>query len=219
MSRPLLSIAALLGLAIPLRAQDPGAPEGWSYRLDGAQRVATGDTVASGEWRYQPMPPGWHVTTSDEGVLLFPREVTLTGRWGIEVELFLFPNPSDEGLGIVLEEEGGENQVCFLMRRDGQAALMARHGDEPMIARPWTSDTTAVAHDTTGIIKYVLRLVHESGHLAFSINGHEMFAEPAPGHDHVVVPGLRVGAGLNVHVSRYDLITPLAPPRPRGGGG
>jgi hypothetical protein len=207
--RPLLTFAIC---AAPLAAQEIDAPTDWIARLDAPQAVAEGQDVAAGEWRYQRMPPGWHVTTTEAGVLLFPEAVTLSGRWGVEVELFLFPNPSNEGLGIVIEGVEEEGQLRFLMRRDGQASLEARFGDVVMIPEPWTADTLASVHDTNGVIKYVLRLMHQSGKLAFSINGHEMYSQETEGDAPEVIPGLRIGRGLDVHVSRFDLIAPLAPP-------
>lgn len=221
MLRTLTAVAVLLAPAVAVSAQVPATPEGWSWRLDAPQAVATGQEVADGEWRYQRMPPGWHVTTTEQGVVLVPDGVTVTGRWAIEVELFLFPNPSDEGLGIALVDEHGLGDLLALMRRDGQAALVVRNGPDRMVVEPWTRDTAVIPHDTTGIIKYVLRLAHESGHLVFTVDGHEMFTHQVPEDREAVpmIPGLRIGAGLNVHVSRFDLVTPLAPARPRGGGG
>ncbi len=206
---------AMVLLATPIAAQDVRAPADWTARLDAPQAIATGQEVLAGEWRYTRMPPGWHVTTTEAGVVLFPNAATVSGRWGIEVELFLFPNPSDEGLGIVVEGVDEEGQYRFLMRRDGQASLEARSGAMVVTPQPWTTDTVATPHDGTGVIKYTMRLMNESGHLAFSINGHEMFAHAVEGDGPVVVPGLRIGRGLNVHVSRFDLVTPLAPARPR----
>lgn len=211
-------IAALLVLPAAAAGQSLTVPEDWTWRLDGEQRLVSGQEVAKGEWRYVQMPPGWHVTTTDRGAFLFPKDRVVSGRWGIEAELFLFPNPSDEPLGVVLEardaEPAGSQQFRFLMRRDGSAAAVARHGDVDTMVVAWKSDT-AVAGHKGGVVRYVLRVMHEAGTLAFSINGREMIAVPTGGREHVVVPGLRVGPGLNLHVSRFDLITPLAPPRPR----
>ena len=208
-----------LGL-LTVGALQAQAPEGWTYRLDAPQSLRDTQDLAPGEWRYTRMPPGWHVTTTDAGVVLQPEGRTLHGRWGIEVELFLFPNPSDAPLGISLEPADlppGSVQLRFVMRRDGQAALIGlREGRDTLLAA-WTADTAATPHGG-GVDRYVLRLMHEANTLAFSINGHEMLALPTGGEDNVAIPGLRIGPGLNVHVSRYDLLTPLAPPRPRRSG-
>lgn len=199
-------------------AQQANPPPDWTWRLDGAQRVATGQGVAPGEWRYERMPPGWHVTTTEQGVVLFPNDRTVSGRWGIEAELFLFPNPGEAPLGLVLEapdaRPAGSRQLRFLLRRDGTVGATAHHGGRDSTLAPWKGDTAVKAHGG-GVVKYVLRLMHEEGTLAFSVNGREMVALPTGGEDPRAIPGLRIGPGLNVHVSRFDLITPLAPARPR----
>lgn len=190
----------------------------WTYRLDADQPFAAGDTVQAGEWQYTRMPPGWHITTTEQGVTLFPKERTVFGRWAIEAELFLFPEPGDAPFGVAIEAadspEPGRHQLRFQFRRDGHASLVALHDGAEEVLVPWTADTGVKGH-AGGVVKYVLRVTHEEETLAFAINGREMFAIPASGEDRRVMPGLRVGPGLNLHVSRYDLITPLAPARRR----
>ena len=102
----------------------------------------------------------------------------------------------------------------FVMRRDGAAALFARDQGRDMLLVPWKTDSLVAAHDGKGVIKYELRLLHDGGWFAFSLNGREMIAIPGdPTHE--ARPGFQIGPGLNLHLARYDLITPLAPPRPR----
>jgi hypothetical protein len=204
-----------------LSAQDV-VPTDWTYRLDGAQSFATGQEVRAGEWRYTRMPPGWHITTTEQGISTFPRDVTVQGRWGIEVELFLFPKPSDEPFGIVVESNDptgpdGGAALRFLMRRDGMVSATARHGDTEQVLVPWKRDSTLKAH-AGNVERHVLRVLHESETLAFSVDGTEVLTVPTGGANPRAVPGLRVGRGLNLHVSRFDVLTPLAPPRPRPRG-
>lgn len=209
---------AFLVLPAALTAQETGAPPDWTWRLDGEQRLVTGEDLPAGSWRYVSMPPGWHVTTTEQGVSLFPKDRLVEGRFGVEAEVFLFPDPSDAPLGIVLEAADapeGSRQLRFLMRRDGATALVATHAGTDTTLVSWQADTTGLAHPGDGIVKYVLRVTHEAGALAFTVNGHETFAMPTAGEEHPTRPGLRLGPGLNAHVSRFDLITPLAPPRTR----
>ncbi len=216
--RPALGLALGAVLPVSLSAQGLSVPEDWTWRLDGPQRTAAGQEVAPGEWRYERMPPGWHITTTDQGVTLFPKGRTVHGRWAVEAELFLFQNPSDAPLGIVVEtaDSGAHaGQLRFLLRRDGQASVVGRHGPVDSVLVPWRPDTALKPHPGGEVVRYVLRVTHESGVLAFAINGREMAAVRTGGMDPVVVPGLRVGSSLNVHVSRFDLVTPLAPPRVR----
>ena len=209
-------LAALL-LPGTLAAQD-AMPDDWTYRLEADQTLSTIQAGEDGGWSYTRMPPGWHITTTAQGVTLLPKEHTVEGRWGVEAEVFLFPNPSASPFGVVLEAADapapGSVQLQFLVRRDGQAALVARHNGEPEMIAPWTADTAATVHKG-GVVKYVLRVMHEQGHLIFSVNGREMVVQPTGGEDHRAIPGLRVGPGLNLHVGRFELITPLAPARAR----
>jgi hypothetical protein len=164
------------------------------------------------------MPPGWHITTKESGGVLSIADRSLAGRFAIEVELFLFPNPSEHPFGIALQQRDGDQvrgEVQFLFRRDGMAMARAEHGRRDTVLVAWKGDTAVKAHVPAEVVKYVLRVQNDAGHLAFSINGRELLAVPTDVGDHPLVPALRIGAGLNLHISRVDLVTPLAPPRPR----
>ncbi len=212
-------VVAALGIPALLAAQQPMAPAGWTAHLDASQQMINGQEVAPGEWRFEAMPPGWHMTTTEQGVTLTADRQVLHGRWGVEVELYLFPDPSAAPLGIALQGRDAElspdSELRFLMRRDGSTGLLMHLNGADTMLVPWTRDTAIVPH-AGGVEKHVLRLVHERDRVIFSIDGHEAFVAPAEGEGHRVAPGLRVGPGLNVHVSRFDVITPRAPARRRG---
>jgi hypothetical protein len=210
--RSLLSLFLVIGA--PLAAQ---APEGWTWTLDRTATDPRSGDVAPGEWAYQMMPPGWHLTTTTEGVSLFPvaRRV-MEGAWGVEAEFFLFPNPSDQGTGIALlpttdTEHKGELRV--LLRRDGQVSIEVSHQGETHVIAPWTQDTAAAAHDGKEVKQYVLRVMHQGDNITVAVNGRQMLTLPMGPNVQHPVAGFRAGAGLNLHISRFDLITPLAPPR------
>jgi hypothetical protein len=217
---PLL-VALIIAAPAVSPAQTLNVPTDWTWRLDGPQRPATEQEVKRGEWRYEKMPPGWHVTTTEQGVTLLPKDRTVSPRYGIEVELFLFPDPSDSPLGVALEPAGGDGSrhIQLLMRRDGMASIVARTGSREDVLAAWKADTAVKAH-AGGVIKYVLRIMREDNSLSFAINGRPFFTIEAPRDFTTVVPGLRIGPGLNLHISRFDLITPLAPaPPPKQPGG
>lgn len=210
-------LGVLTLLAAPLAAQ---APADWSWRLDGATQKAPGTgEVAAGEWAYQQMPPGWHVTTTDQGVTLFPSTPRpMTGRWGVGMEFFLFPQPSDEGVGIALRATSGEaanHEVHFVLRRDGQVAMVAQRDTESRMVVPWTADTAAPVHDGEEVKLYTLRLDHEPGVLMFVVNGRARIVFETDGMEYAPAAGIRAGKGLNLHIARFDLIEPLAPARSR----
>jgi len=216
-------LAVLVALSLPAvgSAQtELPVPEDWTWRLEGTQQLVRGQDVPEGSWRFVEMAPGWHLTTTGQGAQLFPKERLVKGRWGVRVELFLFPNPSDGELGVVLDDPGaspaGARQLRFVMRRDGAAALLGRHEGRDTLLLPWKRDTAVAGHDGKSVTKYELELIHDGGWFAFLVNGREMLALPGDSA-HEARPGFSIGPGLNVHLSRYDLLTPLAPPRPRRG--
>lgn len=210
-----LASAALLHSSSVLAAQERAIPDDLIIRFDVAQKVTSGEAIAADQFRLERMPPGWHMTTTTSGVSVFPRGRSVVGPWGIEVELFVFPKPSNEPLGVIVESADGApgtRALQFLMRPDGSASLVAVQEGAPTVLVPWARDTALAPHDGEGVIKYVLRVMHQGERLTFSINGIRMLSVETGGEDHRSIPGLRLGTGLNVHVSRFDLVTPLAPP-------
>jgi hypothetical protein len=95
----------------------------WRYALDRETVAPISGELTPGAWTYQQMPPGWHLTTTDQGVTLYPNSpMAMQGEWGVEMEFFLFPAPSDDGVGIALmptAESEHSGELRLLMRRDG----------------------------------------------------------------------------------------------------
>jgi hypothetical protein len=194
----------------------------WAYTLDRETVAPISGQLAPGAWAYQQMPPGWHLTTTDQGVTLYPASpMAMQGEWGVEMEFFLFPAPSEDGVGIALmptakSEHTGE--LRLLMRRDGQLSATVLSPSDTMVLAPWTSDTGVVAHDGEEIKQYVLRVEHRGDVLTVSLDGRPRLSLPIGPNVQHPVAGIRAGRGLNLHVSRFDLIRPLAPARPRTAG-
>jgi hypothetical protein len=211
-----LALPMVLTLTLPVCAQ---APEGWGWKLDGAQKDPRTGEVASGDWAYQAMPPGWHLTTTTQGVTLMPKVARpMRGDWGVETEFFMFPTPSDAGVGLMGIATAGDPRVPelrFLLRRDGQVAVEGVRPEGDTLLVPWTRDTAAQAHDGKETKRYVLRLMQQGGMVTLSVNGKEMLALPFGDNVHEPAIGFRAGPGHNMHIARFDLITPLAPPRRR----
>ena len=207
--------AQLLLGAATLSAQQGAIPDGWTARPDRPSVAITGDSLTDGQFRYERMPPGWHMTTTTSGVSVFPRGHSVSGAWGVEVEFFLFPDPSEQPVGVVIDaadRPAGSMRLEFLMRADGAASLVSVRDEAREVLVPWTTNSAVAPHDGTSVTPYVLRVVHQDGRIVFAINGTQMLATETGGEDHRSIPGFRLGAGLNVHVARFDLIKPLAPP-------
>lgn len=209
-------LALALLCSAPLGAQ---APAGWRWTLDGNPKEPKTGEVASGDWAYQMMPPGWHLTTTTHGVSLYPEaRLPMEGAWGVEAEFFMFPDPSDQGVGIAFlptTETEHRGEVRVLLRRDGQVSVEVSQPGETRVLAPWTRDTAAAVHDGKEVKQYVLRVMHQGEHMTVAVNGKQLLALPIGPNVQLPVAGFRAGAGLNLHIARFDLIRPLAPPRAR----
>lgn len=224
-TRTVLLLAAAVALPPALPAQDLQIPDDWTWTTDAPATQATEQDVGPDEFRYVRMPPGWHVTTTTSGIAMFPRGQTVSGRFGVEVEAFWFPNrvdgewamPGEAPWGIAFDnpEATPENshRMEFLIRRDGAVAIrVSMHGETRMLA-DWKSDSTVKPHNGKDITTYVLRMEHVNEYVTFAVNGKQILKVNVGPSPFAVVPGLRVGPGLNLHIERYDLLQPLAPAR------
>ena len=194
--------------AAPLSAQ---APPNWKWLLDGP------DTA----WAFTQMPPGWHVTTGP-GAVLYEPSATASGRFAVEMELFLFPETREAGYGIVLGGQGLDGTtpryVSFLLRRDGFAAVERREGATTTALVNWIKTDSVPPHPGSDAPRQVLRVTVEADSVRFFANGGRVAALAREGLVLDGLVGLRVGPGVNVHVSNLDITRRLAPPRRRATG-
>lgn len=226
MSVRALSAIPILLLGSPVAAQELVIPDDWTWQADAPTKVVADQDLEGGEFRFVRMPPGWHVTTTSAGVVMHPVNRTIEGRYAVEVEAHWFANreggewttPGEAPWGITLDHPDATpeqpRRMQFLIRKDGKVRIQVQDGAEVIPVADWTADSTVKGHDGTGIVTYVLRMEYVDERVRFAVNGKEVLnvqVGPAP---YPVKPGLTVGPGLNLHVSRFDLITPLAPARP-----
>lgn len=191
-------------------------PEGWRWVMDAAATLVQEQAVPDGGWRFVAMPPGWHVTMGPGGVLYHPAHAA-AGRYALEAETFLFPEPSDEGFGLFVGGRGLDGPtpeyVTFLIRADGHSAVARHAGGVVTLLAPWSPGDSVVAQRPSGTARNVLRVSVDPDSVVFSVNGGRVAGLARAG----VAPdgqfGFRVGAGINLHISTLDLTQGLAPPR------
>ena len=196
-------VCCVLSVLLPLslRAQADG-----TARLAVALDAAAPDSA----YTFDRMPPGWHVTMGP-GAVLFDSLHRAEGRFVVESEIFLFPNSSAAEYGLVFGKVEG-SWVGFLTRRDGTAAIVRRSGGGEAALIPWFAHDS-IPRPAAEPVRVLLRVEAERDSAHFVVNGARVgsvlrSAAPMDG-----VFGLRVGRGLNVHVSRLDYTRRLAPPR------
>lgn len=212
--------AALLLLASPLAGQEASLPAGWRAVPDSAARlVAPGiEPSLTDAWNFTRMPPGWHLTTGP-GMVLYDQSVRAAGRYRLETEFFLFPNPTDQPVGLFLGGTGLDGPLAdvqwfgLLVRRDGTAGVVHVHGTEhhPMV--PYVLADSLGVHPGNDSQRISLAVDVEADSVRFFVNRARFAAVPRRGLALDGPFGFRVGRGLNLHVVRLDYTQRLAPAR------
>lgn len=212
-SRLLLPGVALLflgGSATAARAQAV-APPGWRWSFDGG--VVQPDTA----WVFTRMPPGWHVTMAAGGFLFDPA-ARAEGRFELESEIFIFPgSPEGEGYGVFAggTERGGRiDAIAFLLRPDGMAGVFRWAAGEARALVEWTRHEAIVRTSAEGPVKNVVRVIAEADRVHVLVNGDTVGTVPRDAAPVDGAVGLRMGAGVNAHVTTLDVTRRLAPPPP-----
>jgi hypothetical protein len=206
-------LVAAGGAATP--AQQFPAPPGWKWVTDDTARIVTTLDPPEGAWLFGTMAPGWHITTRP-GVILFEPTYSTRGRFVVESESFLFPGDSTSGFGVFVgggDLDGKPRYVAFLIRRDGSAAIEAVEAGRVTPLHPWTKTAAVLPGHPKDTAKNVIRVEAEAAAVAFLVNGDKVAEVPRTGGHFDGVVGLRVGAGLNLHVTNLDLTHRLALPR------
>jgi len=173
------------------------------------------DTPQDEKPAFSMMPPGWHVTTAAAGGILFDAAQTAAERFAVEEEVFIFPGTSEEGYGVFVGgqnlEAGERSYIAFLVRPDGSAGVFRYSGAraEPIIA--WAHTEAVLPPGQSEPTRNVIRVLAEPDSVRFLANGKEIAALARSSLALDGNFGLRVGSGLNVHVSNLDITRRLAP--------
>jgi hypothetical protein len=216
--------AALVALAVApamARAQQPAAPtgsEGWKWALDRPARMTTGGKAIGTDslFEFSLMAPGWHVTMGPGAVLYDARE-TADHRFVVTAEMILFPDASMDGEygifvgGRELDAAATKQWYAFVVRGDGSAAVMHRAGPETHMVFPWTKFAGVKPRPDGATATNALQLRAEPDSIRFFVNGERITAFARAALDVNGPFGLRVGRGVNLHITNLDLTRRLAP--------
>lgn len=175
----------------------------------------------AGSLLFGTMAPGWHIT-SGPAATLFEPSATAEGRYSVESEVFLFPGASAGSLGVFVGgrdlDAAGARYAAFVIRRDGSAAVESREEGRSTLLHAWTAHAGIRPNQVgTDAVGNVLRVDAEAGAVSLFVNDTKVLEVPRTPNTFDGIVGLRIGAGLNLHVTNLDITRRLAlPRRPRG---
>jgi hypothetical protein len=212
---------AVLLVAAGTQDVQPAAPKKELQRpADWVTRADSGGAAAAPLY-FVSMPPGWHITTGP-GTILYNPAQTCTARCRIEAEIYLFPGQAEGGYGVFLggfklEEETGANYDVFMLRWDGAHARGNWINGVRMPAAAFRPEMSPYVEKglpdkpVKNVITIEVDEVNGEPVAQFFVNGHRMYLEhhhlPPPGRSpYLGTVGLRVDAGVNIHVTRLDVV-------------
>lgn len=204
--RATLSAVLFLTLAPLALTAQVTPPPGWSWHHDvrGASPDSTG-------WAFTSMAPGFHLTTTAAGATLYPSDQRIVGRRGAEAKVILFPGTGGGayGLGVTDLDAPGE-WVGALVRRDGSVAVarVQRGMEQPA---SWNPAEAVARPDSNGYSTNLLRIAIGTDEVVFLANGKPIGSMPRSSLPARPAIAFRMGPGLNMHVTSFDMITPMAP--------
>jgi len=217
----LFALMIAVPLALAAAVVPPGTqlktPEDWKWRLDESATMSPSGKMDAGQWWFVAMPPGWHVTMGPGGLLYHPG-YRASGRFIVESELFLFPDSSDEGVGLFVGGQSLGDQespvyTSLLLRKDGSASVVRRTGGALTPIADWAAVDGVRPHGGKDAEKHSVRVEADSATLTFLVDGMKVAAVPRANASPDGHFGFRIGRGVNIHVVRLDFTQQLAPPR------
>lgn len=218
---PRVALVTFLLLTVGLRgvgAQERGAPPGWQWRMDQPAARVSHQATPDSAWRFDQMPPGWHITTGPAGIL-YPSTERAAGLFSLVADFVVFPETTASEFGILL---GGSNldgdsptYVATVLRRDGAARVIRRVRGSETVLVPWTQHSAIKSHPGAGTVTNRLRVNASADSLRVFVNDSAIMTIGLPSTETTGQFGFRVGQGVNLHLTILDLIRHLAPTRSR----
>jgi len=164
---------------------------------------------------------GQILTAKGAGATVYDPSFMAAGRYGLEWTAYVFPNTKGD-FGLFIGGKGLDGpEPTFLsvyLTVEGTVRVSQRVGRVSRIVVPATPVGSFVKPlgEEPGL--NTLRITVEADSVRINVNG-QRAAAFARGPEADGLFGFRVGDGANLHVSRLDKITPLAPPAAPARGG
>jgi len=192
-------------------------PTDWKWRQNEPAPLASGMKMGPGEWAFVQMPPGWHVTTGP-AVLLYPAaNGDVAGNYSLESEIFLFPGESAQEYGVFLgghqiDGTAAPEYSAFVLRRDGQAAVLRRGPGQSALAATWQRHEAIVAGKPGDEpVKNVIRVDVEPQLATLWVNGSKVLTVPRGDIRTEGRIGFSIGKDMNLHITSLNVTRKLAP--------
>jgi hypothetical protein len=211
----LLALVTATITSVSLAAQLK-TPADWQWRQDAPAPLSPGSKMEAGSWVFVQMPPGWHITTGP-GVLLYPAgHGDASGNFSIEADIFLFPGSSAEEYGLFLggrdiDGSGTPAYLAFVLRADGQAAILRKSGGQTTALADWQPHDAILSRKEKDTAKNVVRVDVDPVNVTMTVNGAKVLTMPRAGLETDGRIGFRVGKDVNLHISTLNVTRRLAP--------
>lgn len=199
-------------------AQERAAPPGWQWRVDPPTTRVSQPATPDSAWRFDPMPPGWHITTGPAGVLYSSTE-RAAGPFSLVADFVVFPETTASEFGLFLGgsnlEDDSPTYVAAVLRRDGAVRIIRRVRGAETVLVPWTQHSAIKSHPGSGTVTNRLRVNASADSLRVLVNDSAVVRIGPPNAETNGQFGFRVGQGVNLHLTILDHIRHLAPARSR----
>lgn len=194
----------------------PITPPGWRWLTDAPAQPQRGGPggVTPTTFEFSPMAPGWHVTMGP-GALLYPGDGSLSGRFALEAVMILFPEPTEAEYGVFVGGSALEGArarwTAFVVRGDGSAAVLQHAAGRTQELLAWTKRAAVVARGESGNARNVIRVRAEPDSVRFLVNEIVVHSWPRSALSIDGQYGMRIGRGVNIHITNVDVTRRLAP--------
>ena len=196
-------------------AQGRDSPPGWRWHLERGSQRATG-AVQDSTWRFDQMPPGWHITTGPAG-LLYPTTERASGVFSLVADFVVFPETTDSGFGLFVGgsnvETDSSSYVAALLRRDGAVSVIHNARGTATALVPWIRHSAIKPHTGSGTVTNRLRVNASADSIRVFVNDSAVARLALASAVTSGTFGFKVGEGVNLHLTILDYTRHMAPAR------
>jgi hypothetical protein len=151
-------------------------------------------------------------------VLLYPTtNGEIGGNFSLEAEIFLFPGEAADEYGLFLGGQDIDTSAmpdysAFVLRRDGQAAVLRRRAGQSTALAAWQRHEAIVAGKAGDEpVKNILKVDVDATNVTLWVNAAKVAAVPRADVRTDGRVGFRIGKDMNLHITTLNVTRKLAP--------